>query len=407
MIESAHRPPSLRSSNRPSRIALLVVGAIASVVTLSASTTTVRAKAASAATQTAKAAPLRKTSITGTPQSPPSSTASVPALATVTPWKLQAAPQAWANGRIYYNQKDEAGVFDGWSANPDGSDARCVTCGPVYPAATQHGIKDVTPDGQYALATIERSGHWPIPDGTYLAAPGNGAYNDLWLQKSDGSKAWRLRNSLVTGASALIWSRFDSTGTRVVWTEQWKWGLPFGGWRMHVADIVWSKGVPSLVNVKTLKSDGLLEAYGFTPDGSRVLFAADVLAGTTWNNLQILTLPANLTGRPVRLSPTDAPDDGNFSNYNEFAFPMPGSDRIIFARSVGAWYMSLEYWTMNADGSDPRQLTWLSQPLSPHYHGYPSLAGGLAFDPENPKQFVAGFGTNYEGDYKSAILTLK
>jgi hypothetical protein len=266
---------------------------------------------------------------------------------------------------------------------------------------------DVTPDGQYALATVERSGHWPIPDGTYLAAPGAGAYNDLWLQRTDGSKAWRLTNAVISRAGALLWPRLDSTGTRVVWTEQWRWGLPFGAWRMHVADLVWTNGAPSLANKKTLQSSGLLEAYGFTHDGSRVLFAADALAGTAWNNLQIMTLPANLTGTAVRLSPSDAPDTGNYSNFNEFAFPMPGTDRIIFARSVGAWYSSLEYWTMNADGSDPRQLTWLSLPFSPHYHGHPSLAGGLAFNPDNPKQFVAGFGTNLAGDYKSAMITLK
>jgi len=338
-----------------------------------------------------------------------SKTAATPALAVaaVAPWKIQAAPMAWAQGRIYYNQKNASGVFDGWSANPDGGDARCVTCGAVYPAGTQHGISDVAADGRYALATVERSRHWPVPDGMYMAAPGNGAYNDLWLQKSDGSQAWRLSNSSTTGASALIWPRFDGTGTRVVWSEQWRWGMPYGGWRIIVADIRWSNGVPSLANRKTLQSTGFLEPYGFTSDGSRVLFAADALAGTSSTNLQIMSLRADLTGSPVRLSPRDVPETGNWSNYNEFAFPIPGTDRIIFGRSVGAFYYSLEYWTMNADGSDPQQLTTLSQPWSLFYHGYPSLAGGLAFDPANPRHFVAGFGTSYEGDYKSAVLTLK
>jgi hypothetical protein len=331
---------------------------------------------------------------------------SAPAVATIRPWKLQAAPMAWANGRIYYRQKGKSGLFEGWSADPDGSDAKCLTCGSAYPRGTQHGISDVTPDGRYALATIERSHHVPVPDGTYLAAPGNGAYNDLWLQTTDGSRAWRLTNSLTSHAGALIWPRFDSTGTRVVWSEQWRWGLPFGAWRMYVADLEWSNGTPSLANRKLLQSTGFLEPYGFTSDGSHVLFAADALAGTTWNNLQIMTLPANLAGTPTRLSPRDASTHKPWSNYNEFAFAMPGSNRIILGRSVGAFYKSLEYWTINPDGSDPKQLTWLSQPLSGQYRGHPSLAGGLAFNPANPSQFVAGIGTDYNGDYKSLLITL-
>src|SRR5262245_61500586 len=89
---------------------------------------------------------------------PSAAAPSAPTVASVAAWKLQAAPMAWSQGRIYYNQKNSSGVFDGWSANPDGSDARCVTCGSLYPAGTQHGISDVTSDGKYALATVERSG---------------------------------------------------------------------------------------------------------------------------------------------------------------------------------------------------------------------------------------------------------
>ncbi len=329
------------------------------------------------------------------------------AVASVIPWKTQAAPVAWVDGRIYYNQRGESGLFNGWSANPDGSEAVCVTCDGVYPSGTQHGIADASPDGKYLLATIERANHPPVAVGTPEAAPGDGAFNDLWLQTADGSHAWQLTNEQTSGTSALIWPRFDSTGTRVIWSEQWQWGVPFGGWRMHVAQITWSGGVPSLTDEQTLQSTGLLEPYGFTPDGSHVLFAADALAGTPWDDLQIMTMPADLSGTATRLSPEDEPDTGLFSNYNEFAFTMPGSGQIIFARSVGAYYESMEYWTMNANGSDPRQLTWLSAPWSSQYQGYPSLATTLAFDPSNPNVFVAAIETDYHGDYKSLMITLR
>src|ERR1700733_1410987 len=329
-----------------------------------------------------------------------------PTVASIVPWKAGAAPVAWAGGHIYYNQRNASGLFDGWSANPDGSEATCVTCNGLYPNGTQHGISDASPDGQYLLTTIERASHPPLAVGGEASTPGKGAFNDLWLQTSDGSHAWQLTNEQTRGTTALIWPRFDSTGTRVVWSEQWQWGAPFGGWEMHVAQITWSGGVPALTNETTLQSTGLLEPYGFTPDGSHVLFAADALAGPSWDDLQIMTMPADLTGNATRLSPEDASDSGWFSNYNEFAFPMPDSERIIFARSVGAYYESLEYWTMNSDGSDPRQLTWLSMPWSNQYIGHPSLASALAFDPTDPKRFVASIETDYHGDYQSIMITL-
>jgi hypothetical protein len=330
----------------------------------------------------------------------------VPAVSTVEPWRAQAAPVAWVGARIFFNgKKPGTDLFEGWSAKPDGTDVRLVT-GSRYPAGTQHGIADVTPDGRYVLLTIERSSHWPIPDGAAAAFPGAGAYNDLWLQTADGSKAWKLRDLVKEKVNALIWARLDGTGKRVVWSEQWKFGLPWGDWQMHVADLVWRDGVPSLSITATLRTSGLLEPYGFTPDGAQVLFAADALAGATWNNLQIMSLPVSLKGTATRLSPRDAPDDGNFSNYNEFAYVMPGRDRLIFARSVGAFYFSLEYWTTKLDGSDARQLTSFSKRSSRWYDGYPSIAGGLAFNPGNPDQFVAGIETNYEGAYKSVLITL-
>ena len=205
----------------------------------------------------------------------------------------------------------------------------------------------------------------------------------------------------------MIWARFDDAGKRVVWSEQWKFGLPWGDWQMHVADLVWKDGVPSLSITATLRTSGLLEAYGFTPDGGHVLFAADALAGATWNNLQIMSLPADLNGTATRLSPRDARRRRELLEPQRVRVRDAGRDRLIFARSVGAFYFSLEYWTTKLDGSDARQLTSFSDPTSPWYDGFPSIAGALAFNPANPDQFVAGIETSYRGDYKSVLITLR
>jgi hypothetical protein len=333
-----------------------------------------------------------------------SAQAAAPTVAAVTPWKTNALPAAWAAGRIYYSAKGANGLYDGWSANPDGSGAACLTCIAMYPTTTQHSVSDVTSNGRYALVTVERSAHWPLPDGAGVAEPGRGAYNDLYLQTTDGRQAWKLVSLLQQGTNALIWARFDGSGSRVVWSEQWSLfsSSIFGAWRIHVGTLAWTNGVPSLTNIKTLQSSGFMEPYGFSGDGSKVLLAADSLANSNWSNLQIMQVASDLSGTPTRLSPQDGPCTCMWGNYNEFPYAMPAGGRIIVARSVGAWYGSLEYWTMNADGSDAKQLTHLSGPGQ----ATGQIAVSMAFDSASPNRFVAGVQQGYGGSFNAVIVTL-
>ena len=115
-----------------------------------------------------------------------------------------------------------------------------------------------------------------------------------------------------------------------------------------------------------------------------------------------MAVASDLSGSPSNLSPQDARAPGWFANYNEFAYAMPGSGRIIFARSVGAYFGSLEYWTMNPDGSDPQQLTHLSGPAQ----STGQIAGSLAFDPTTPNRFVATVQNGYGGPFTALLVTL-
>jgi hypothetical protein len=191
-----------------------------------------------------------------------------------------------------------------------------------------------------------------------------------------------------------------------VWAERWGEGAGFGKWRLHVAALRWTDGVPSLVNLKTRKTDGFVEPYGWDTKG-RVLFAADTLAGVSWDNLAIMALPSSLAGEPQWISPREPAPATPWANYNEFAFQIPGTERLVIARSVGAFYFSLEYWTVGLDGSDPQQLSSFSVPFSRWYHGFPSMAGGVAFDPADPMRMAAGFCLNYEGSaFKASMVTM-
>ena len=109
----------------------------------------------------------------------------------VTSWKQNAAPMGWSASlnRVMYNSRGADGMFDAYSANPDASAAQCVTCAlPSFPevgAATQRGVSDVSPDGNYMLLEVERADHVGQVGDT-IAEPGKGAYNDVWLATTDG-----------------------------------------------------------------------------------------------------------------------------------------------------------------------------------------------------------------------------
>src|SRR5579871_3401288 len=95
---------------------------------------------------------------------PTAATAAV-AVQSVSLWKQNATPVAWtANPNlVYYNAVGPDGMYEGYSANPDGSSATCLTCdAPAFAgvgAATQRGVSDVSTDGRYMLLEVESPHH--------------------------------------------------------------------------------------------------------------------------------------------------------------------------------------------------------------------------------------------------------
>jgi hypothetical protein len=58
---------------------------------------------------------------------------------------------------------------------------------------------------------------------------------------------------------------------------------------------------------------------------------------------------------------------------------------------------------MNANGSDPRRLTFMNQRGNPQYLGY-SVGGGVAFDPRDRRRFVAGISHDLGTQHLQAIF---
>lgn len=343
-----------------------------------------------------------------------------PTVARIEPWKAQAAPMAWRGDRIFYHRTGQGVVAEGYSCLPDGSDERLETGSVAYPNGTHQGVEDVSPECRYGLITVERANRrewtlWLQPVGFQGAAPGAGAYNDLWLLDRQTGQTWKLIDLLVTGNAALIWPRFNPAGNKITWAELWQpdvGGFTIGKWTLFVADLVFSNGVPQFVNRRAWKTQAFVEPYGFLPDGS-VLVTTSAIPGVSYWNAQICKVPVTPSGfgTPVRLSTQKTPDESQWwavwQNYCEFAYEMPAfPDRIMYGRMFGATGGSIEFWTMKQDGTDHQRLTYFCDPDSPQFQGQTCILGGIGWDPDNPLRFVVGIGLDLNNNFGSAMVEL-
>lgn len=336
-------------------------------------------------------------------------------ISSVTPWMSNADPLGWSSSpdRVFYNHRNPStGLYDGYSANPDGSDPTCLTCRQPdvagVGAATQRGVADVSPNGRFMLVTVESSA--PLYHHGQYSEPGDGVDNDIYLATTDGKHYWRLTDvaSEGTKALAIIWPRFDRTGTRIVWSQCYFPAVPplnLGYWVLKTATISWSGGVPRLTDITTIDPhrNAFYEPYGFTPDDSRIIFASDV-GLPNWGDDQIFSIKTNGTGLQ-RLSQNNG-SIFNFTNYNEFAFYLPRSNAILYGRTYGSHTHGIDLWAMNANGSDPQRLTYFNEAWSTESHGYANVVA-MEFDPSNPLELLVGVENSITGqDINAYLVTL-
>ena len=133
-----------------------------------------------------------------------------------------------------------------------------------------------------------------------------------------------------------MWARFDRTGNEIVWASMTAPSVGnLGYWELNVANITWTNGAPSLTDVRVIRpaTNLFMEPYGFTPDDQHIIFASDY-GQASWMDSQIDTIDVDGTGF-TRLS-NDGGTDGAFTNYHEFAYYMPGDNRIMYGSTVGA-----------------------------------------------------------------------
>ena len=284
--------------------------------------------------------------------------------------------------------------FDVYTIRPNGTTKTCLTCN--APIAQQHnGNPSWDPTSQYILFQVQDS-NLAIPPNLvpiwYRASnPGWGTNANLWLMNSEATSFWKL-TSVVSGGGVLHahWSR---SGSRITWANKISSATSLGQWEIKVADLAWNSGVPSLVNGQTFAPFGngvLYETHSFSPDDNKILFSAGT-PGDPSTSLDLYLLDL-MNGSTQNLT-------NSVGVWDEHAHYTPDGTKIVWASSAGItltrdyFVPFLDYWIMNADGTNRLRLTYFNTPGYPESYPNGLVCADFSFS-TSPQLFFASLEKN-------------
>ncbi len=257
-----------------------------------------------------------------------------------------------ANDLIAFNAKGSDDRYHVYTVKPDGTNRRQLGAGSAtFPQRTT-GTPAWSPSGRFIAFVAEKSTH---PGDSVSATPGWGSYSDLWVASADGSRAWQLTDVPTDKDHGTIIPEFSPDGRLLEWTE--RIAAPkvldpdrFAGfWVIKVADFnVADDGTPSLSGVRTISPAGnaFNETGGFSADSASLVFTSDFETHNFWKS-QIYRLDLG-PGTTTRLTKRDT--------YNEHPRYTPNG-QVLWMTNADNPSHGTDWWTMNADGSNPQRLS--------------------------------------------------
>ena len=278
---------------------------------------------------------------------------------------------------IAYDAYDAQNWTDTWLMNPDGTNKRCLTCGnPAEPTKLHLGNPAWHPSMEWLVVQGVLPSFYqqfPSRDAAYkqrIMDVGVGIGNDLWAMSSDGKRFIPLTDvRRETGFNGgILHAHFSHNGKLLAWAQRIAAikGDPGGEWAIKLADFALEGGTPRISNVRTFQpqknTQRLYETHAFSPDDSLLLYSSNS-DGQKKIGYDVYTLNI-ATGQSTRL--THTPDE-----WDEHAQFSPDGKCIVWASSMNAGskagLLKLELWTMAADGSNQKQLTFFNTQSSPMY----------------------------------------
>jgi len=301
---------------------------------------------------------------------------------TVTKFRDSALASQWCpydTTLVAYNLLRPDGFYDIYTARvgPGNSfvSEQCFTCLNASLPGKNYAQPTFSPSGKYMLFTAEKAHH---AGSSNTSIPGVGTYNDLWLMKMDGSKAWQLCNMPDTGISAIIEPWFNPKGNEIMWCQMTNnvslsnGKQYFGYWVIKIApfidDTVNGPHIDS-ANIRTIEPGGspaFNEPYGWSRDGSRIIFASDYNQFWVWDD-QIYT--SDTMGNNIEQMTSTA----HSYPYTEHAFYSADGKHIVWMTDLdikqGGSKGGDDWFIMNSDTIDQIRLTYFNDTTSSYWTG--------------------------------------
>jgi Tol biopolymer transport system component len=321
------------------------------------------------------------------------------------------------NNRLLIDRKGTSSYYSVFTMTPEGFRAQNMVLNKPGGVLRHSGDASWDPTGKYFIFTSQQEG---VTDFSH-STPRIGWNCDIWLANREGSSFWRLthfpsKRNAPRGATNPM---FSPDGKKVFWSgntgNRSRTGSPWKQKALYMADFAFNDGDPALTNTREFQpgeNQDFYEAYGFSPDGKRVMFAGNVISGNPWYDLDICAMDKQ--GNMMQL--TDSP-----RVWDRFATYSPDGSKIIWSSSgsfviryLGTngekWqrYLQTELWIMDANGHRAKQLTFFNTKGSPQYAGNRVFFGDTAFSPDG--KYIAAVvyeqAKNFEPESRIILLKL-
>lgn len=277
--------------------------------------------------------------------------------------------------RILYHKKGSDGLYDVYISDKNARNEFCITCSSENFKSSHVGNASWHPNGKFIAFQAEKNSYLSFPGVKKMTHPGMGLYNDIWIAQIDNQQFWKIRelptkqNLLDTKPlSTVLHPHFSDDGKQISWGETPKNTIRgWANWRIIVADFQIESNAPKISNYRELQPQNINKQYyesdDFNKDGTTLLISANLEKDQPPIGMDIYKYNLE-TNSLERLT-------NSLNHWDEAAIYSSDYKKIVWISSDGydfnaqsgeVWWLNgkADFWMMNADGSNKKQITFFN-----------------------------------------------